>query len=470
VSAPAGVEEQAMAADAVLIVDDEEGIRRSIALILQDEGYRTLGAADGREALQKVEAVRPDLILLDVAMPGLGGLEVLERLRDGWPDLPVVMMSGHGTIETAVRATKLGADDFLEKPLSYDKLLLCVRHGLERARLRLENSELRQVLLERSELIGESPVMKELKAQIAVAAPTEGWVLITGENGTGKELVARELHRGSRRAREPFVAVNCAAIPEELIESELFGHEKGAFTGAVQQKRGRFELADGGTIFLDEIGDMSLMTQARILRILQEHRFERVGGTETIEIDVRVIAATNKDLETEMAEGRFREDLYYRLNVIPFHVPPLRQRSEDIPRLAEHYLARFAVEAGTGGTRKRLTRAALERMVSYPWPGNVRELKNIIERLVLMTPGETIDVDHLPQQIASPAREKLLRGLEGKKLAEARLAFERAFLLEKLQENGGNISRTAEVVGLARESLSRKLRSLGIEAEKSRDG
>jgi two-component system nitrogen regulation response regulator NtrX len=456
-------------AEAVLIVDDEEGIRRSIALILEDEGYLTHAAADGREALQKVEAGSPDLVLLDIAMPGLGGLEVLERLRVGWPHLPVVMMSGHGTIETAVRATKLGADDFLEKPLSYDKLLLCVRHGLERARLRQENSELRQELFERSELIGEAPAMRELKAQIALAAPTEGWVLITGENGTGKELVARELHRGSRRAQAPFVAVNCAAIPEELIESELFGHEKGAFTGAVQQKRGRFEVADRGTIFLDEIGDMSLMTQAKILRILQEHRFERVGGTETIQIDVRVIAATNKELQVEMAEGRFREDLYYRLNVIPFHVPPLRERREDIPLLAEQFLARFCGDAETGGTRKRLTREALQRMEVYPWPGNVRELQNIIERLVLMTPGETIDVEHLPAQIASPVREKLLRNLEGQKLADARAAFERAFLMEKLQENGGNISRTAEVVGLARESLSRKLRSLGIEAEKSRD-
>ncbi len=455
--------------DAVLIVDDEEGIRRSIALILEDEGYQTRGAADGREALRQVEAGCPDLVLLDIAMPGLGGLVVLERLRLGWPALPVVIMSGHGTIETAVRATKLGADDFLEKPLSYDKLLLCVRHGLERARLRQENTDLRQELSGRSELVGESAVMQDLKSQIALAAPTEGWVLITGEHGTGKELAAREVHRGSRRNKGPFVAVNCAAIPEELIESELFGHEKGAFTGAVQQKRGRFEVADRGTIFLDEIGDMSLMTQAKILRILQEHRFERVGGTETVEIDVRVIAATNKDLELEMAEGRFREDLYYRLNVIPFLVPPLRQRREDIPRLTEQFLARFCAEAETGGVRKRLTHAALERMIAYPWPGNVRELQNIVERVVLMTPGETIDVEHLPAQIASPAREKLLRGLDGGKLADARAAFERAFLLEKLQENGGNISRTAEMVGLARESLSRKLRSLGIDPEKSRD-
>ena len=452
----------------VLIVDDEESILRSVSDVLADEGFETVTATSANEALRCIERSPPDLILLDIAMPGRDGLDALAEVRRVWPHLPVVMMSGHGTVETAVRATKLGAWDFLEKPLSYDKILLCVRHCLESARLELENAQLRSELLREIELIGAAGVMRELKEQIAVAAPTEGWVLITGENGTGKELVARQLHVQSKRADAAFVAVNCAAIPEDLIESELFGHEKGAFTGALQMKRGRFEVADGGTIFLDEIGDMSLMTQAKILRILQEHCFERVGGTDTIEVNVRVIAATNKNLETEMAEGRFREDLYYRLNVIPFHVPALRERSEDIPLLIEYFLTRCSVEGGK--VRPSLSAAALERMIAYAWPGNVRELQNIVERLVLMTASEMIDVDDLPAQVVSPGREKLLRGLSSRKLAEARSAFEREFLEEKLRENEGNISRTAGVVGLARETLSRKLRTLGISVEKPRNG
>jgi two-component system nitrogen regulation response regulator NtrX len=452
----------------ILVVDDEEGIRRSVSDILNDEGFKTTTASDGDEALAAIAKRRPQLVMLDVAMPGRDGLQTLARLRESWPDLPVIMMSGHGTVETAVHATKLGAYDFLEKPLSYDKILLCVRHCLESARLEERNAQLRSELLRQHELIGESGVMRELKEQIGVAAPTEGWVLITGENGTGKEVVATGLHLLSRRADFPFVEVNCAAIPEELIESELFGHERGAFTGALQTRRGKFEVADGGTIFLDEIGDMSLMTQAKILRILQEHRFERVGGAETLEVNVRVIAATNKDLEKEMAEGRFREDLYYRLNVIPFHVPALRDRAEDIPLLVDHFLARFAAESGK--SRVSLTPRALERMVAYAWPGNVRELQNIVERLVLMTPRDRIDVDDLPAQIAAPGREKLLSGLGSHKLADARAAFEREFLAQKLRDHGGNISRTAEAVGLARETLSRKLRALGVQVEKPRNG
>jgi two-component system nitrogen regulation response regulator NtrX len=455
------------ASGTVLVVDDEESIRQLVGDVLEDEGYATLFAADGAEAVEKVEAGSPDLVLLDVAMPGPDGLEVLERLRSGRPDLPVVMMSGHGTIETAVRATRLGAVDFLEKPLSYDKLLLCVSNGLERARLEQENRRLREDLARTSEITGQSAVMAELKAQIERAAPTEGWVLVTGENGTGKELVAKQIHLHSKRHARPFVEVNCAAIPEELIESELFGHEKGAFTGAIQRKRGKFELADGGTIFLDEIGDMSLMTQAKILRILQEHRFERVGGTETIEVDVRVIAATNKDLEREMAEGRFREDLYYRLNVIPFHVPPLRERLQDIPLLVERFLDRYSAQSSV--PRKEISQAAVERLCAYPWPGNVRELQNIVERLVLMSPGEVIEVDHLPSQLVVPQRDRPAPGMDSPRLAEARAAFEREFLVEKLRANDLNISRTAEVVGLARESLSRKLKSLKIEVERLRD-
>jgi two-component system nitrogen regulation response regulator NtrX len=452
-------------AETILIVDDEESIRRSVGDILSDEGYRPSAAGDGEEALRLVESDSPDLVLLDVAMPGRDGLDVLEQLRGTWPEIPVVMMSGHGTIETAVRATKLGAYDFLEKPLSYDKLLLCVRRSLAAAALARENRRLREALKGATEIAGESEIMRELKAQITVAAPTDGWVLITGENGTGKELVARQIHAGSKRAGQPFVEVNCAAIPEELIESELFGHEKGAFTGAIQQKRGKFELANGGTLFLDEIGDMSLMTQAKILRVLQEHRFGRVGGTETIEVDVRVIAATNKDLEKEMSEGRFREDLFYRLNVIPFWVPPLRDRAEDLPLLVERFLDRFSAQMP--GARKTISDRALEKLAAYSWPGNVRELQNIVERLVLMTPDVVIDVDHLPAHVTQE-RERAPRGGGPQKLAEARAAFEREFLLDRLRVNGWNISRTAEVVGLAREGLSRKLRSLDIDIEKEK--
>jgi two-component system nitrogen regulation response regulator NtrX len=451
-----------MAATSVIIVDDEESILRSVAEILGDEGYAATTASDGEAALALIDREPPDLVLLDVAMPGRDGLSVLEELKRRRPDVPVIIMSGHGTIDTAVRATKLGAYDFLEKPLSYDNLLLCVQRGVESARLERENRMLREQVMGDTEIIGASPVMRELKEQIAIAAPTDGWVLITGENGTGKERVARQVHLLSRRGDRPFVAVNCAAIPEELIESELFGHEKGAFTGAIQTKRGRFEVADGGTIFL------GVMTQAKILRILQEQQFERVGGTDTIQVDVRVIAATNKNLEAAVAQGHFREDLYYRLNVIPFHVPALRERREDIPVLVDRFLARFAAEAGK--PVPQLTQAALQRLLGYPWPGNVRELQNIVERLVLMTPGSAIDVADLPAQLVSPDRVRLVQRASGAEtLAEARSIFERDFLLERLRDNDWNISRTAEAVGLARESLSRKLRSLKIEVDKERD-
>jgi two-component system, NtrC family, nitrogen regulation response regulator NtrX len=451
--------------DRVLIVDDEESVRRTVADALTDEGYATLLAADGGAALRAVAAEAPDLVLLDIAMPGRNGIDVLDELRTHWPGIPVVMMSGHGSIETAVRATKLGAYDFLEKPLSYDKLLLCVARAIERTRA--APGEAGNGAAEAMEIIGESPALARLKEQIALAAPTEGWILLTGDNGTGKELVARQIHLRSRRAQGPFIAVNCAAIPEELIESELFGHERGAFTGAVQMKRGRFEMASGGTLFLDEVGDMSLMTQAKILRALQDHRFERVGGVETLEVDVRVIAATNKDLHVEMAEGRFREDLYYRLNVIPFHVPPLRERREDIPLLVDRFLDRFCAENAI--PRKGMAEAALGRLCAYRWPGNVRELQNIVERLVLMTPGPSISFDDLPGHIRDSTPVRAPGPLRHARLADARAEFERQFLLEKLRQNGGNISRTAEVVGLARESLSRKLRSLGIEGEKRQD-
>jgi len=445
----------------VLIVDDEEGIRRSLAAILGDEGFATRSARDGDAALSDLrENGAPGVVLLDVAMPGRDGVEVLEELRATWPDLPVVMMSGHGTVETAVRATRLGAFDFIEKPLSIDKVLVTIQRALERAQLEGENRRLRAQAIRAHEILGTSEPVRKLKEQIRLAAPTNGWVLITGENGTGKELVARQIHLQSRRADKPFVEVNCAAIPEELIESELFGHEKGAFTGAIAQKRGKFELAHEGTIFLDEIADMSLKTQAKILRILQEHKFERVGGTETIEVDVRVIAATNKSLEKEIAAGRFREDLYYRLAVIPFHVAPLRERREDIPVLARAFVQEFCAESGV--RPKEITARALALLQAYSWPGNVRELRNLIERLVLMTPAPRIAAEDLPDALrATTPREGTAGSLD-----EARRGFERDYLVSKLREHAWNISRTAEAIGIARESLSRKIRSFKIEMQR----
>jgi len=445
----------------ILIVDDEQGIRRSLSGLLSDEGFETRGAADGEQALAALREESPNLVLLDIAMPGRDGIAVLEDLRRDWPQLPVVMMSGHGSIETAVRATQLGAFDFIEKPLSFEKLLLTIRNALEAQRLADENRALRAQMLHARELIGEAPVMKKLKEQILQAAPTNGWVLISGENGTGKELVAKQLHVHSARSAGRFVEVNCAAIPEELIESELFGHEKGAFTGAIARKQGRFELAHGGTIFLDEIADMSLRTQAKILRILQEHKFERVGGSETIEVDVRVIAATNKDLEQEMRAGNFREDLYYRLNVIPFRIAPLRERREDIPALVAAFAGEFCAESGV--RPKRVADPALRLLADYGWPGNVRELRNLMERLVLMTPGLCIEAADLPPEIVGGARPAPAPAAT---LDHARKEFERSFLAARLAEHGWNISRTAEAIGIARESLSRKLRQFGIRASR----
>jgi len=444
----------------VLIVDDEESIRRSLAGLLSDEGLEVATASNGEAALASLreDGADFDVVLLDIAMPGRDGMQVLEEVRGQWSDLPVVMMSGHGNIETAVKATRLGAFDFIEKPLSAEKLLLTLQHAIDNRRLSSENQRLRAAALRAHEILGSSEPMQRLKQQIAQAAPTNGWVLITGENGTGKELVARQIHVQSRRASEPFVEVNCAAIPEELIESELFGHEKGAFTGAIARKRGKFELAHGGTIFLDEIADMSLKTQAKVLRVLQEHKFERVGGTEPIEVDVRVIAATNKDLEKEIAAGSFREDLYYRLAVIPFQVPPLRERREDVSALATAFVAEFCAESGV--RTKEVAPKAMELLQTYAWPGNVRELRNLMERLVLMTPSPRIQAEDLPEALHATD----VRGAgDAATLEEARRAFERDYLLGKLREHGWNVSRTAEAVGLARESLSRKIRALKIE-------
>jgi two-component system nitrogen regulation response regulator NtrX len=458
----------------ILVVDDEAPIRRSLAGVLGDEGYEIIEARDGAEALARVSEEQPDLVLLDIWMPGdLDGLEVLRRLREDFsPRVSVIMISGHGNIETAVKAIKMGAYDFIEKPLSLDKVVVAVNNALNLQRLAEENVLLRQKFQERSRPItGRSEPVAKLRAQIELVGPTNAWVLITGENGTGKELVARQVHMFSERAARPMVEVNCAAIPEELIESELFGHEKGSFTGATERRRGKFDLANEGTLFLDEIGDMSLKTQSKILRILQEQKFERVGGSRTIHVNVRVIAATNKDLEQEINRGTFREDLYWRLNVVPLHVPPLRERREDIPLLAEDFLSELARE-GRQGARKRLSPEALEILKRHDWPGNVRELKNLVERLVILTPGEVIGVGDLPLKVMNGAAgEAALAGEgeepwqgEGGSLREARAQFEREFILRKLAEHGGNVSQTAEAIGLERSHLHKKMKVLGIEA------
>jgi two-component system, NtrC family, nitrogen regulation response regulator NtrX len=450
----------------ILIVDDEESIRESLKGILDDEGFKTYFARDGEEAIGRVREENPDLVLLDIWMPGMDGIETLRRIRELSPDQLIIMMSGHGTIETAVKATKLGAHDFIEKPLSLEKVLLCIQNAMRVGQLVAENRTLKAKLAREHEMIGDSPPIRRLKHQIAIAAPTSGWVLITGENGTGKELVARAIHFLSKRRDKPFVEVNCAAIPEDLIESELFGHEKGAFTGATALRRGKFDQAHEGTLFLDEIGDMSLKTQAKVLRILQEHKFERVGGNRTIEVDVRVIAATNKDLEEEIRLGAFREDLFYRLNVLLFHVPPLRERLEDIPLLANHFLQFFCAKECRES--KILSPEAMEAMTSYTWPGNVRELKNIIERLVIMTPEILIAEQNLPSRLVS-SRTTTRSGVsagDASSFREARDEFEKEFILQKLEENDWNISRTAEAIEIERSNLHRKIKSYGIELKK----
>ncbi len=457
----------------ILIIDDEASIRESVAGILDDEGFAASGAPDAESGLALLGREEFDLVLLDIWMPGMDGMAALERIRAEWPDLPVIMISGHGTIETAVQATRMGAYDFIEKPPSYDKLVLAITNALRVSELEQENRILRQQASSRPELTGASPVMRALKEQIARVAPTDAWVLILGEHGTGKELVAQTIHRLSRCAHRPMVEINCAAIPEDLIESELFGHEKGAFTGATTSRRGKFDLADGGMLFLDEIGDMSLKTQAKILRILQEQKFERVGGSRTISVNVRVLAATNKNLEEEIRKGNFREDLYWRLNVVPIHVPPLRHRREDIPLFVEEFSRDFA-NKGLG--RKTFSSAALEVMMAHDWPGNVRELRNFVERLVIMCPGEEIAADevrrHLPGGDAlalapvggsgSGAAASSAAAPPHLDFREARRRFEREWLAQRLAESGWNISQTAERIGMERSHLSKKIKALDI--------
>jgi two-component system nitrogen regulation response regulator NtrX len=446
----------------ILVVDDEEGIRRTLKGVLEDEGYRVLLSEDGEGALRLMEDDLPDLVLLDIWMPGRDGMEILQDLKRVWPMLPVVMISGHGSIELAVRAAKLGAYDFVEKPLSLDKVILTIENAMRYSQLEEENRRLRQKVQPRIEITGKSSAVRHLKEQIQIIAPTSSWVLIHGENGTGKEVVARAIYRRSNRAQAPFVEVNCAAIPDELIESELFGHEKGAFTGATEKRQGKFDLADGGTLFLDEIGDMSLSTQAKILRILQEQTFQRVGGTKTIRVDVRVIAATNKDLEKEIREGHFREDLYHRINVIPVEVPLLRQRKEDIPLLIGEFVEEFSTRHGL--SVKRFDSEVISALQAYHWPGNVRELKNMVERLLILSRSSKVTLGDLSHPIRSPASPSDSHASQN--LKEARDAFERAFIQERLHEFGGNISKTAGAIGLERSHLHKKIKELGIKVRR----
>jgi two-component system nitrogen regulation response regulator NtrX len=449
----------------ILVVDDEERIRQSLNGILKDEGYEVVESKDGAQALKQLESDPPDLVLLDIWMPGVDGMAVLERMKGQIPNLPVIMISGHGNIELAVKAVKLGAYDFIEKPLSLEKVLLAVNNALLFSKLEQENRALRQEVERKYEIVGNSAEVQKLKEQIKIVAPTNGWVLINGENGTGKELVARAIHRLSLRAERSFVEVNCAAIPEELIESELFGHEKGSFTGALTKKRGKFDLAHEGTLFLDEIADMSLKTQAKILRILQEQKFERVGGTEMIYVDVRVIAATNRDLMEEIQKGKFREDLFYRLNVIPLTAPPLRERRGDIPLLVEYFIEAFCLE--NNKEKKKISPEAMELLTGYAWPGNVRELKNLVERMVIMTRGPVIEEKDVPDPVREHPKAPLeFSFFDFDLLRDARREFEKRFIMKKLSENDENISKTAEMIGIERSNLHRKIKSYEIAMRK----
>jgi two-component system nitrogen regulation response regulator NtrX len=445
----------------VLVVDDEPGIRQSLCGVLEDEGLVSESVASGEECLSALSRAPFELVLLDIWLPGIDGIETLGRILEIPPqDRPaVVVISGHATVETAVKATKLGAFDFLEKPLTIQKVSVVVKNAILQRRMELEIRNLRDSAGFEQRIIGESVPMKALRQQLALMADTNGRVLIYGESGTGKELVAHALHSLSARAREPFVEVNCAAIPEELIESELFGHRKGSFTGATEDKVGKFQKADGGTLFLDEVGDMSLRTQAKVLRALEEQRFEPVGAGGYIQVDVRVIAATNKSLEEEIERGNFREDLFYRLNVIPFYVPPLRDRVEDIPLLADYFLAHYT--SAYGRKHKELTIEAYQLLKEYHWPGNVRELRNLMERIVIMNPQVRVDSRHIP---LSPARRSVLdRPVDNfASLHEFREAAERDYILKKLEETKGNVTRAAELLGLERSNLYRKMRALGI--------
>ncbi|MFQ5509727.1 MAG: sigma-54-dependent transcriptional regulator [Leptospirillia bacterium] len=445
----------------VLVIDDEAGIRKSLSAILTDEGYRVAACPDGPSGLAAMESEPVQLVLLDIWMDGMDGVEVLGQVRERWPQIPVVMMSGHGTIETAVSTLKAGAYDYLEKPLSLERVTITVSHAIKESRLSQENNRLRDQIHGKWEMVGESPSIQRLKSEIERVAGSCARALITGENGSGKELVARALHTQSTRRDSPFIEINCAALPEHLIESELFGYEKGAFSGAESPKPGMFEMADQGTLFLDEVGDMTLATQARVLRVLQEGTFQRLGDTRKREVDVWVIAATNRDLKKEIAQGRFREDLFYRLNVVPLEVPPLRERREDIPALVAYFAENAVHEQGL--PQKRWAPEVIEILQKAPWPGNVRELKNTVERLIIMSPGNQVGTDDLPDELAVARRDGGIRSdTKTLPLREARDAFEAEHIRRVLAACGGNISKAAERLKVERSNLSKKIRQLGI--------
>ncbi|MCK4495782.1 MAG: sigma-54-dependent Fis family transcriptional regulator, partial [Candidatus Aminicenantes bacterium] len=440
----------------ILVVDDEENIRKSLKMILEYEGYNFLEAADGEEAIDIIEeTIGLDLVLLDIKLPGRDGLDVLAELKKKPYSPEIIMISGHGTVQSAVEATKLGAFDFLEKPLHRERVLISIRNALSQNKMLYEYQDLRKKAEKKYELIGSHSLMKKLWQEILKIAPTNATIFIYGESGTGKELIARAIHNHSMRAKEKFIQVNCAAIPEELIESELFGHVKGAFTGATEKKLGKFELADGGTIFLDEIGDMSLKTQAKVLRVLEEGEVQKVGSSKINTVDVRVIAATNKDLIKEIKDGNFREDLYFRLNVVPLYSPPLREKKEDIPILIDYFMGFFSDE--NNFRPKKFSDKAIEAMMKYPWKGNVRELKNLIERLIITTEADIIEKKDLPEQIRGEMHIYLPDAKEIKSIKEFRDLAEKEFILSKLEANNWNISQTAREIDTPRSNLYKKL-------------
>ena len=442
----------------ILIIDDEPEILKQVSGLMEDEGYRTVTAGGGQEGLKALEQTDVSLVLLDVYMSGMNGLEVLEKIKEAEPSLPVIMVSGQGTIDVAVKATKLGAIDFVEKPFQPEKLLVSVANALELQSLRTENIRLTGELKKTRVMVGASAAMKHLEAEMAKAAPSRMRVLITGENGTGKELVASAIHENSPRSHMPFVKLNCAALPKDLIESELFGYEKGAFTGATTRKQGKFEIADGGTLLLDEIGDMSLDTQAKLLRVLEEEEFEKLGGKKPIKIDVRVIASTNKNLPEEIKKGSFREDLYFRISTMPIHVPPLRERKEDIELLVEHFLRIFCEE--NNRLQKTFTSGAIKVLMSYDWPGNVRELKNLVERLVIM-----VERDSIEEEDVKPLVGEATISTGDKPLSELTDDFEKSLILSELNKSGWNVSKAASRLGIDRANLHRKMRRYGVRRE-----
>lgn len=449
----------------ILIIDDEKDIRTSLTGILEDEGYQVLNAESGLEGIDTARQELPDLILLDIWMPGMDGLETLERLKEHLPQVTVIMISGHGTIETAVKATKLGAFDFIEKPLSLEKVLISVANALQLQELKVENAELKRSASENCELIGESPEVVTLRETIKRVATTSASVLINGENGSGKELIASSVHCNSLRRERPFITVHCSAIPEELIESELFGHEKGAFVGATSHRKGRFDQADGGTLLLDEIGELPLNTQAKILRFLQEGRFERVGGIRRLSADIRIIAATSKSLEQDVASGKFSADLFYQLSTITLNAPALRERLDDIEPLVQYFVAQFFRREG--GEAKAFLPEALDKLRCYSWPGNLRELKNVVERILIVIPGRVISAEDIPRLSGEPSTGPAHEGIHTRSaLRDAREDFEREFIIQKLEENDWNISRTAELIELERSNLHRKIKSYGIDVRR----